>query len=102
SGGFTQVEKITIENVKTGEIRDLAIDGCFIWVGIKPNADFLGEAVTRDKWGFVVADQSMATSVPGVFAAGDVRATPLRQVATAVGDAAIAAHSVDQYLQGLK
>lgn len=102
SGGFTQVEKITIENVKTGELRDLAIDGCFIWVGIKPNADFLGEAVTRDKWGFVIADQSMATSVPGVFAAGDVRATPLRQVATAVGDAAIAAHSVDQYLQGLK
>ena len=100
-GGFTHVEKVGLKNVKTGETRDLAVDGCFIWVGIQPNADFLGQAVDRDEWGFIITDQAMQTSVPGVFAAGDVRATPLRQVSTAVGDAATAAHAAEHYLQTL-
>ncbi|MFP4446239.1 MAG: thioredoxin-disulfide reductase [Desulfosudaceae bacterium] len=100
-GGFTHVENIGLKNVKTGETRQLPVDGCFIWVGIQPNAGFLGQAVDRNEGGFVITDQAMQTSVPGVFAAGDVRATPLRQVSTAVGDAATAVHAAEHYLQTL-
>ena len=98
-GGLTNLEKVTVKNVKTGQSRDLAVDGCFIWVGIKPNAGFLGDALETDDYGFIVTDPEMKTSAPGVFAAGDVRVTPLRQIATAVGDAAIAVQSAEHYLE---
>lgn len=101
-GGLTNVEKVTVKNVKTGQNSDLAVDGCFIWVGIHPNADFLAGKVETDKSGFIVTDQAMATSVPGVFAAGDVRTTPLRQIATSVGDAAIALHSAEAYIENME
>ncbi len=78
------------------------MDGCFIWVGIKPNTSFVKDAVQIDKGGFIIADAKMETSVPGVFAAGDVRNTPLRQIATSVGDAAIAAFSAEHYISGIK
>jgi len=97
-GGLTNVEKITVENVKTGETRSLSVDGCFIWVGILPNTDYLNKDVELDEFGFVRVDSNMETSVPGVFAAGDVRNTPLRQIVTAVGDAAIAAYSAEHYI----
>ena len=100
-GGLTNVDKITVKNVKTSEIKDLEVDGCFIWVGIQPNTKFLEGVVEFDKNGFIITDQHMRTSVPGLFAAGDVRNTPLRQVATAVGDAAIAAFSAEHYLTNL-
>ncbi|MDM8525963.1 thioredoxin-disulfide reductase [Desulfococcaceae bacterium HSG8] len=99
--GLTNVEKITVRNVKTDETRELPADGCFIWIGIRPNSEFLGDTVKRDEFGFVVTDSDMRTSVPGVFAAGDVRSTPLRQIATAVGDAAIAAFSAEHYVATL-
>ncbi len=97
--GSTGVEKITVKNVKTNKTRELAVDGCFIWVGINPNTEFLGDKVKLDSSGFVIVDTNMETSVPGVFAAGDVRNTPLRQVVTAVGDAAIAAFSAQHYIE---
>lgn len=97
--GSTGVEKITVKNVKTNETRELAVDGCFIWVGINPNTEFLGDEVKLDSSGFVIVDTNMETSVPGVFAAGDVRTTPLRQVVTAVGDAAIATFSAQHYIE---
>jgi len=96
--GLSNVEKITVENVRSGESRELAADGCFIWIGILPNADFLGDAVEKDEFGFIIADSDMKTSVPGVFVAGDVRKTPLRQIVTAVGDAAIAAFSAEHHI----
>ncbi len=101
-GGFFNVDKISLKNVKTDEKKDLAVDGCFIWVGIKPNTGFVKDALQTDKGGFIIADAKMETSVPGVFAAGDVRNTPLRQVATSVGDAAIAAFSAEHYVSGIK
>jgi len=58
--------------------------------------------IKTDEGGFIITDQHMATSVPGVFAAGDVRDTPLRQIATAVGDAAIAVHSAENYIEQSK
>jgi thioredoxin reductase (NADPH) len=97
--GSSRVEKIAVKNLKSGEIRELSADGCFIWIGIQPNADFLGNEIARDQFGFITVNSRMETSVPGVFAAGDVRNTPLRQIATAVGDAAVAAFSAEHYIE---
>jgi thioredoxin reductase (NADPH) len=101
-GGLTNVEQVTIQNVKTGDVKQIPVDGCFIWVGILPNSQFLGDTVDLDEFGFIRVNQHMETSVPGVFAAGDVRNTPLRQIATAVGDAAIAAFSAEHYITNLR
>ena len=100
--GLTDVEKISVQNLKTGDTKEIAVEGCFIWVGILPNAEFLPEVVELDQYGFIIVDTNMQTSVAGVYAAGDVRSTPLRQIATAVGDAAIAAFSAEHYLQNVK
>ena len=99
NGSDAGVSSITVKNVKTGEQRELAVEGCFIWVGTAPNTSFLEGTVEVDRSGFVVVNEKMETSVPGVYAAGDVRNTPLRQVATAVGDAAIAAFEAAQYIE---
>jgi len=100
--GLTDVEKISVQNLKTGDTKEIAVEGCFIWVGILPNAEFLPKVVELDQYGFIIVDGNMQTSVAGVYAAGDVRSTPLRQIATAVGDAAIAAFSAEHYLQNVK
>ncbi len=99
--GQKDVESIQLQNRKTGETTSLPVDGCFIWIGITPNTEFLGDAVRCDDYGFIEANAHMETSVPGVYAAGDVRNTPLRQIATAVGDAAIAVSSAEHYLENL-
>lgn len=96
---LTNVSSVTVRNVKTGESKELQVEGCFIWVGTNANTGFLPDDVKRDNWGFVIVDPNMETSIPGVFAAGDVRNTPLRQVATAVGDGAIAAISAENYIE---
>ena len=100
-GGLTNVEKISVKNVKTGEEKDIPVSGCFIWVGILPNTSFLKDNIKVDENGFIIADHNMETSVPGVFAVGDVRNTPLRQVATSVGDGAIAAVSAEHYIENM-
>ncbi len=99
--GFFGVEGVTVKNLKTGEEKNIPANGCFIWVGILPNTSFLNGSVKTDEFGFIMADAKMQTSVPGVFVAGDVRDTPLRQIATAVGDAAIAAISAEHYIENL-
>lgn len=99
--GLTHVENINVQNVKTGDKTKLSVDGCFIWVGILPNIKFLSNALNFDEYGFITTDLNMRTSVQGVFAAGDVRSTPLRQIATAVGDAAIAAYSAEHYIENV-
>ncbi|HHE73760.1 MAG: thioredoxin-disulfide reductase [Deltaproteobacteria bacterium] len=99
--GFFNVENITLKNVKTQEASTLPADGCFVWIGINPNTAFLNNGMTVDESGFLMTDENMETSVPGIFAAGDVRHTPLRQVATAVGDAAVAAISAERYIESI-
>ncbi len=99
--GFFGIEGVKIKNVKTDAESIIKADGCFIWVGILPNAEFINNAVATDEGGFIIADAKMQTSVPGVFAAGDIRDTPLRQVSTAVGDGAIAAVSAEHYIENL-
>jgi thioredoxin reductase (NADPH) len=97
--GFFNVEAVTVRHLKTDRTRTLQADGCFIWIGILPNSGFLNGSLQLDPNGFVVTDNNLETTVPGVFAAGDVRVTPLRQVATAVGDAAIAAVGAEHYIE---
>ncbi len=97
--GLFGVENIIIKNLKTEEEKELSVNGCFIWIGIKPNTSFLDKnQIKMDDKGFIIANQKMETSEKGVFAAGDVRSTPLRQVSTAVGDAAIAAVMAEHYI----
>lgn len=99
--GLFGIENVSVKNVKTGEESTIKADGCFIWVGLIPNTGFTGNSLELDEWGFIKTNASMETSVPGVFAAGDVRETPLRQIATAVGDSAIAALSAEHYIENL-
>ncbi len=100
--GLSNVEKITVKNVKTGDTKELSVDGCFIWTGILPNTEFLKNEVKVDDYGFIIVDSNMQSSVPGVFAAGDVRSTGLRQIVTAAGDAASAVFSAEHYIENVK
>lgn len=97
--GKNVVEKVIVRNVKTNATLELKTDGVFIYVGLIPNTAFAN--VKKDEWGFIIANDKMETSVRGIFAAGDCRVTPLRQIATAVGDGAIAAVSAERYIEEL-
>ncbi len=100
-GGSEGVEAVTVKNIKTGEASDIPSEGCFVWVGSLPNAGFAAGHVEMDGQGFIMTDDRMRTNIPGVYAAGDVRNTPLRQVVTAVADGAIAASEVMHYLDNM-
>lgn len=100
--GSDGLEKITVKDVNTSKIKEIHVDGCFIWVGILPNSGFIPDIIKTDDYGFIITNHKMETSVPGLFAVGDGRSTPLRQIATAVGDAAIAAFSAEHYIESLK
>ena len=89
---------VRLEMLETGEERDIAVDGLFVAVGTEPNTEFLGGALQCDETGYIVADESCATEVPGVFAAGDVRTKFLHQVVTAVSDGAVCAEEAAEYL----
>ncbi|HKL82663.1 MAG TPA: thioredoxin-disulfide reductase [Desulfobacter sp.] len=99
--GFFGVEKIHLKNLKTGDKSEIEANGCFIWIGILPNTEFIKGVVKTDESGFILVDTQMQTNVPGVFAIGDVRDTPLRQIATAVGDGAVAAFCAEHYVENL-
>ena len=100
--GENLVKSATIENVKTHEIKDLAIDGIFPYIGFEPNADLFTGQIKQDKNGFIIVDEAMQTSVKGVYAIGDVRVTTLRQVITAAADGAIAAVYAGRYIETLE
>ena len=90
-----------IESGKTN-ISNLEINGIFPYIGMTPNVDLLNGQLEQDARGFIVTNETMITSVEGVFAVGDVRTTPLRQVITATADGAIAAVYAVKYLETLK
>ncbi|MHB1419482.1 MAG: thioredoxin-disulfide reductase [Bacillota bacterium] len=98
--GGPSVKGLRLRNVKTGIIAEEPFDGVFVFVGTVPHTEFLGGTVKTNEEGYIVCDTTLATSVPGVFAAGDVREKTLRQVSTAVGDGALAAMSAEKYLAG--
>ena len=89
--GDNLVNTAVLENVKTKEISNLAVNGVFPYIGMTPNVENISGQLEQDARGFIVTDETMATSVEGVFAVGDVRTTPLRQVITAAADGAVGA-----------
>ena len=91
-----------IRNLKTGDARDLVSTGIFIFVGFTPNTGIIRGHVRHDASGYLITDSNMQTSIPGLFAAGDIRAQLTRQVTTAVGDATTAAIAVEKYLTARK
>ncbi len=99
-GGEGGVERVSIKNIQSNEKREVKVEGIFVFVGIIPNTEFI--AVEKDKGGFIITNDKMETSIKGIFAAGDCRNTPLRQVATAVGDGAIAAVYAEEYISHLE
>ena len=100
--GDEVVSSVTIKERKTGKEKTIEAQGVFVYVGLNPNTAFLKDTVQLDTHGYVVVNENLETSIPGVFAAGDVRAKPLRQIATAIGDGALAAFMAEKYVEGLK
>ncbi|MFW5837239.1 MAG: thioredoxin-disulfide reductase [Desulfovibrionaceae bacterium] len=99
--GGDYVTGVLLENVKTGEEFEIGVDGVFVFVGFEPAGAFFPLALELDDSGFIKTDAEMRTSIPGLFAAGDIRSKNVRQVATAVGDGATAATNAFAYLEQL-
>lgn len=100
--GENSVQSLKLRNVKTNEVSEFPADGVFIYIGLLPNTDAFSNLDITDEEGWIVTDKYMETSVPGIFAVGDVRQTVLRQVATAVGDGSIAGDAAYKYIEALK
>ncbi len=96
--GEDKLSSVTVEDKFTHEMRELPVSGLFVAVGILPRTELVKEQVELDGGGFIVTDKNMQTSIPGVFAAGDIRNTPLRQVVTACADGAVAATKAVEYV----
>lgn len=96
------VKSLVLENVKSKELTNLFVDGVFPYIGISPNVDNFTGQITQDSKGFILTDDTMKTSIDGVFAVGDVRVTPLRQVITAAADGAISAVYASRYIESQK
>lgn len=100
--GQDLVNNLILKNTKTDEMFNLAVDGVFPYIGITPNVENISGQITQDKAGFIITNETMKTSIDGVFAIGDVRKTPLRQVITAASDGAIAGVYAVKYIESLK
>jgi len=97
--GDKVLEELKLRNVKTGQQSNLKVDGVFVAVGLMPNSQQFFDILELDDTGYIVTDEMLATSAPGIFAAGDIRRNSPRQVSTAVGDGATAAMSAFKYIQ---
>ena len=99
SGG--KLTAVTVKDVNTAEEREISCDGIFVSIGRSPATDLVKDQLVLDDAGYVVSDETTRTSLPGVFAVGDVRTKALRQIVTAVADGAVAAQYADEYLAEL-
>jgi len=93
------MKALRVRNVETDEVGALDVNGCFVFIGFRPNTGLVKEHFAHDASGYIVTDDRMMTSIPGLFAAGDLRVQLTRQVTTAVGDATTAAIAVEKYLK---
>jgi len=100
--GDTRVNSITAKNRQTGEEKKIEVSGVFIYAGILPNSKFLEGVVELDDLGHIVTNEKMETSVPGIYAAGDVRSKKVRQIDVACGEGTIAAISAGDYIKELR
>lgn len=101
NGEDGKVKSVTLKDVATGEEYTQEFDGVFVFVGSEPQTQLV-PFCKKDEAGFVATDRTMMTSVPGLFAVGDVRDTPFRQIVTAAADGAIAAHYASEYIDRLE
>lgn len=99
--GQNAVEAIELRNVKTGDVQRKEVKGVFVFIGTIPNTELVKDSVKLDENGFILTDDNMQTSIPGVFAAGDIRSKLFRQISTAVGEGAAASYSAERYLESL-
>jgi len=99
--GDTRVESITVRDVNTNETRDIPVGAVFPFVGFTPNSKLTTEDLKKDSGGYIVTDYKMETSIPGVFACGDVRSQLVRQITNAVGDGTTAAVAAEKRLEDL-
>ena len=97
--GKGRVEEVVARNSETGEEYHWHPAGVFVFIGLTPNSELLADCLERDKWGFVPTDEAYRTTVPGLYAAGDVRAGSTKQLASAVGEGVAALLSIRTYLQ---
>ena len=93
---------VKVQNLITGEEKEIPADGLFVSIGRKPNSALVQGQLELDDAGYIAADETTATSLPGVFAVGDVRTKTVRQIVTAAADGAIAAHYAEEYLASLR
>ena len=99
--GNDTVEKLIVKNVKTENLSTLDIEGVFVAIGSVPNAKLIADKVEMSNYGYILTDEYMHTNIPGVFACGDIREKPLRQVVTAASDGAIAAFFAEKHIEGI-
>ncbi len=92
---------VKVQDRATGEVKEWHPDGVFVFIGLSPNSGFLPPEIEMDRWGFVVTDKTLQTSIKGVFAAGDVRAGATNQIASSAGEGATAALMIREYLKEL-
>ncbi len=100
--GEMTVQSVTVKDRESGQRKEIPVSGVFVYVGLIPNIEFLKSELKLNDWGYVVVDEKLQASVPGVFAAGDVREKEIRQVATAIGDGAVAAVSAGEYVEKVR
>lgn len=96
--GEERLRSVALRNVKTGEIIDVPVDSCFLFIGYLPNTEIFKGQLNMNRAGYLLVNERMETNIPGVFAAGDVCDKFLKQVSTAVGDGAIAGYSAEKYI----
>ena len=96
--GNERLERVMLKNIKTNDIIPINVDSCFLFIGYLPNTEIFKDTLNMNNGGYLITNEKMETNIEGVFAAGDVRDKFLKQVATAVGDGAIAGYSVEKYL----
>jgi len=100
--GETTVTGVAVRNVRSGDVRQLAVTGVFVFVGSQPNTFFAREHLEHDASGYLVTNADMETAVPGIYVAGDVRSQLTRQISNAVGDATVASVAAEHYLEHLR
>jgi thioredoxin reductase (NADPH) len=99
-GGSDLVEWAKIRNVKTNQIHQVPVSGVFIYVGFTPNSDLVKDPLKKDEKGYIITNQNMETSIPGLFAIGDVRQQLTKQITNAVGDGTTAAVAGEKFIHG--
>jgi thioredoxin reductase (NADPH) len=100
-GKDNRLVSVVVEDRATGETKEWHPDGVFVFIGLSPNTTFLPETIERDRWGFIKTDETLETSLTGIFAAGDVRAGSTKQAISAAGEGATAALMIRQFLKSL-